>query len=78
VCWREIERDVLDRSLGADPRWTRVTVESGVVWLTGRLEWQGDVALAERLARHVPGVVSVRNRLDYAWKGDGPHAGVAR
>jgi len=68
---REIERDVFDRALAADPRRVRVTVENGVVWLTGRLEWQGDVAAAERLSRCVAGVVGVRNRLDYAWQGGG-------
>ena len=68
---REIERDVFDRRLAADPRRVRVTVENGVVWLTGRLEWQGDVAAAERLSRSVAGVIGVRNRLDYAWHGEG-------
>lgn len=71
---REIERDVMAGRLAADPRRVRVTVEDGVVWLTGRLEWQGDVVIAERLSRGVAGVVGVRNRLDYVWDGDGPRA----
>jgi CBS domain-containing protein len=70
----EIERDVFDGRLGADPRMVRVTVADGVVWLTGRLEYQGDMAIAEHLSRRVPGVVGVRNRLDYFWSGPGPRA----
>lgn len=73
---REIERDIFDHRLNADPRRVRVTVQDGVVWLTGRLEWQDDVALADQLTRQVPGVVGMRNRLDYVWNGPGSHADV--
>jgi osmotically-inducible protein OsmY len=51
-------------------------VEHGVVLLTGRLEYEGDVATAVRLIRSVPGVVEVKNRLDYVWNGAGGHAEV--
>lgn len=70
---REVERDLLGAGL-ANPGAVRVTVEAGTVWLTGRVEWQGDVEVAERLSRRVAGVVGVRNRLDYVWRGAGPHA----
>jgi CBS domain-containing protein len=70
---RDIEREFRDHRLTVDPARVRVTTQDGVVWLTGRLEWQGDVVLADRLARRVPGVVGVRNRLDYFWIG-GPRA----
>jgi CBS domain-containing protein len=60
---RDIEREFRDHRLTVDPARVRVTVQDGVVWLTGRLEWQGDVVLADRLAKDVPGVVGVRNRL---------------
>ncbi|HEX9338779.1 MAG TPA: CBS domain-containing protein, partial [Pseudonocardiaceae bacterium] len=71
---RDIEREFRDYRLTVDPARVRVTVQDGMVWLTGRLEWQGDVVLADRLAKGVPGVVGVRNRLDYFWIGVGPRA----
>ncbi|HVV19162.1 MAG TPA: CBS domain-containing protein [Pseudonocardiaceae bacterium] len=50
----------------------RATVTKGVVTLTGRLEYQGDVSTAVRLIRAVPGVIAVRNRLDWQWNGTRP------
>jgi osmotically-inducible protein OsmY len=50
----------------------RATVTQGVVLLTGRLEYQGDVTTAVRLIRAIPGVVAVRNRLDWQWNGTRP------
>lgn len=70
---REIEHQIDTEVFGrAKPGSVRVTVESGVVLLTGRLEYQGDTTTAASLARRVPGVVEVRNRLDWQWNGDGP------
>jgi CBS domain-containing protein len=71
----EIDHDVFDAALHADRHNVRATVEHGVVLLTGRLEYEGDVATAVRLIRSVPGVVEVENRLDYVWNGTGGHAG---
>ena len=71
---RDIEQQFRDHQLTVDPARVRVTVQDGTVWLTGRLEWQGDVVLADRLAKGVHGVVGVRNRLDYFWIGVGPRA----
>lgn len=71
---RDIEQEFRDHRLTVDRARVRVTVRDGMVWLTGRLEWQGDVALADRLAKGAPGVVGVRNRLDYFWIGAGPRA----
>ena len=42
-----------------------------MVLLTGRLEYEADVATAERLTLAVPGVVGVRNRMDFVWQGQG-------
>lgn len=69
---REIETDVFGRALRARAGSARVSVEDGVALLLGRLEYHGDVTTATRLARQVPGVVEVRNRLDWQWDGDGP------
>jgi CBS domain-containing protein len=69
----EIDRDVLEGALHANMTMVRATVEDGVVLLTGRLEYEADVATAARLCHDIPGVVSVRNRLDYLWNGAGKH-----
>jgi CBS domain-containing protein len=69
----EIDRDVLAGALHANMTMVRATVEDGVVLLTGRLEYEADVATAARLCHDIPGVVSVRNRLDYLWNGAGKH-----
>ncbi len=65
----EIDRDVFDRLLHANPTMVRATVEHGVVMLTGRVEYESDIAVAVRRIHAVPGVVAVRNRLDYCWDG---------
>jgi len=67
----QVDAEVLDHALHANPTMVRATVEHGVVMLTGRLPYQGDVAVAVRLTRAVPGVVAVRNRLDWFWNGPG-------
>lgn len=68
----EVDTDVLDHAVHARPTMVRATVVKGVVLLTGRLEYQGDVSTAVRLIRAIPGVVAVRNRLDWQWNGDRP------
>ena len=72
----DVDRTVFDDALHADKNAVLASVERGVVLLTGRLEYEADVATAERLALAVPGVVGVRNRMDFVWQGQGPqHAG---
>jgi CBS domain-containing protein len=71
---RQVDADVLGPLPHGHPAVARATVEHGVVLLTGRLEYQGDVITAGRLAGRVPGVVAVRNRLDWQWNGAGPRA----
>jgi CBS domain-containing protein len=63
----DIEREVFQRVLWADLSVVTVTVERGVVILSGRLERRSEVEIAGRLTSTIPGVVDVRNRLDHAW-----------
>jgi len=63
----DVEKEVFQRVLWADPSTVTVSVSRGVVTLTGRLERRSEVEIAGRLTPTVPGVVDVRNRLDYAW-----------
>ena len=65
----EIDRDVFGRLLHSDPATVRTTVEHGVVLLTGRVEYRSDIDVAVRRIAAVPGVVAVKNRLDYWWNG---------
>ena len=64
-----IDRDVFGRLLHANPAVVRSTVEHGVVLLTGRVEYRSDIDVAVRRIATVPGVVAVKNRLDYWWNG---------
>src|SRR5262249_29497415 len=72
----DIERDVtvgvLADALHTDPASARASVDGGVVLLTGRLEYEDDVARAGLLAGEVPGVVAVHNRPGWFWKGRAP------
>jgi CBS domain-containing protein len=67
----EINEAVFDHALHANRNNVLATVEHGVVLLTGRLEYEADVATAERRVESIPGVVEVRNRMDYVWNGQG-------
>ncbi|WP_158888105.1 CBS domain-containing protein [Amycolatopsis anabasis] len=72
----EIERDVLRRALWADAAQARVSVEDGVATLVGRLDSRSECDRAGLLTARVPGVVAVRNRLDFVWDDQdahGPH-----
>ncbi|GAA4523053.1 CBS domain-containing protein [Amycolatopsis samaneae] len=63
----DIERDVLQRALWMAPGQATVTVEDGVVTLVGRLDSRGEAERAGLLCARVPGVLGVRNRLDFVW-----------
>jgi CBS domain-containing protein len=69
----DVDHTVFGDALHADKNNVLASVEHGVVMLTGRLEYEADVATAERLTRAVPGVVEVRNRMDFVWTGQGVH-----
>jgi CBS domain-containing protein len=64
---REIQQEILVRTLCADTDAVSVTVEGGVVTMLGRLERKCEVEIAGRLVPKISGVVEVRNRLDYTW-----------
>jgi CBS-domain-containing membrane protein len=65
----DIRKDIVDTMLlhefVVDPRTYRVTVESGVVTMEGTPETAALGHALVRKARHVPGVVAVRDRLTY-------------
>lgn len=62
---REIVDDVLLRALWIEPGTVLVTVQDGVVTLTGHLEHESLVPMAVHLTRTVPGVVDVVSRLTF-------------
>lgn len=71
-----VERRVLRQALWADPAATSVRVDDGVVTLSGTVDSPSEVLRAERLTEVLPGVVGVRNRLEYT--GDGHQTGSRR
>lgn len=64
----EVEAEVFDRVLRARPGSYRVSVTGGCVTLLGLLERRSAVRIAGQLTAQVPGVLEVRNRLDYVWQ----------
>ncbi|MGA5316963.1 CBS domain-containing protein [Streptomyces pseudogriseolus] len=62
---RAVRRDVLGPALRLTPRAVAVTVEDGVVTLTGRLERRSEVDVAVRAAGGLDGVVAVVDQLSY-------------
>jgi osmotically-inducible protein OsmY len=60
----EIRTDVFARVLLQEPTYT-VTVNNGIVLLSGKLDRRSAVEIAERLVRAVDGVVDVVNGLTY-------------
>jgi len=65
----DVRKDIVDGILLheylVDPRQFRVTVEAGVVTMEGTPETAAFGRALIRKARHVPGVVAVRDRLSY-------------
>ena len=62
---REINHDVILGEFMVDPARVQVTVVDGIVTLAGRPETSDTGHEIVRRVRHVPGVVAVRDRLDY-------------
>jgi osmotically-inducible protein OsmY len=56
---------VLQRTLGIDPKQVQVDVDDGVVALTGAVGRRSTAAIAARLTRQVPGVVAVLDHIRY-------------
>ena len=63
---RDVVEEVLWRSLGVPGDVVDVTVDRGVVTLTGQVERRSTAQLAVRLTRQVSGVVEVVDALGYA------------
>lgn len=61
-----VRQDVFRRVLWIDPATVTVTVADGVVTLSGTLERRSEVELAEALTARTPGVVAVRNELEFS------------
>jgi CBS-domain-containing membrane protein len=64
--------EVLARTLWLDPLTVTVTVQDGIVTLSGRLERKSLVPMAVHLTRRVPGVVDVVSQLSFDWDDDRP------
>lgn len=62
---RDVQDEVLRRTLWVEPRTVEVQVRDGVVTLTGRTDRRSTAELAVALTRTVPGVVDVTDRLDF-------------
>lgn len=63
----EIEHDVLAGTLRLAPETIRVTVDDGVVRLTGRVAERADIRVIVRLCRSVDGVVALHESIEYAY-----------
>lgn len=63
----EIEHDLLADTLRLAPDTIRVTVDDGVVRLTGRVEERADIRVIVRLCRSVDGVVALHESIEYAY-----------
>jgi CBS domain-containing protein len=63
--WQEIETDPLIRSYWRRPGSYDVSVENGVVTLTGRVDSKEHAHLIEAFVDRVPGVVAVTSRLHW-------------
>jgi CBS domain-containing protein len=63
----DVEREVFQRVLWADPSAVTVSVDRGVVILAGQLDRRSEVEIAGRLTPTIPGVIEVRNRIEHAW-----------
>ncbi|MCE7011021.1 CBS domain-containing protein [Kibdelosporangium philippinense] len=63
----DVQREVFQRVLWVNPNAVVVSVNNGTVTLNGQLGKRSEVEIAARLTTTIPGVVDVRNRLDYVW-----------
>jgi CBS domain-containing protein len=70
----EVMREVFMRALWADPTQVQVSVQDGIVTLSGELQQHSSVPVAIRLTRGVDGVVDVVNRLTFAIDDSGARA----
>jgi CBS domain-containing protein len=69
---REIVDEVLVQTLWVDPLTVRVTVQDGIVTLSGQLKRKSLILAVVHLTRRVPGVVDVVSRLSFDRDDDRP------
>jgi CBS domain-containing protein len=62
---REVVDEVLVQTLWVDPLTVRVTVQDGIVTLSGQLERKSLILAVVHLTRTVPGVVDVVSQLGF-------------
>ncbi|MGZ4592268.1 MAG: CBS domain-containing protein [Actinomycetes bacterium] len=62
----EVMREVFMRVLWADPATVQVSVQDGIVTLSGELQTSSSIPVAVHLTKSVEGVVDVVNRLTFA------------
>lgn len=62
---RAVQKEVIGNTLWLVPQTITVTVEDGVVTLTGRLERRSDITIAVNMTGRLDGVVGVVDRLSY-------------
>ncbi|MFI5612045.1 CBS domain-containing protein [Amycolatopsis sp. NPDC051903] len=58
---------LLWKALQLGPERARAMVHDGVVTVAGRVERRSEIAAVTRLVEAVPGVIEVRNGLDFVW-----------
>lgn len=63
----DIAREVLARTLWADPNSITIEVADGVVTLAGRFDRRSEAEIATKLTAARPGVVGVVDHLSYEW-----------
>jgi CBS domain-containing protein len=61
----EIQKDIVERVLWAEPSAIAISVREGEVEVAGELETSTDVEIFEQLVAKVPGVVSVQSRVTH-------------
>jgi CBS domain-containing protein len=71
----EITGDVLGETLWISPDTIRVTVDDGVVTLTGKVEQKSLIPIVERLCASVDGVVAIHQNLDFTFDDTNVKAG---
>lgn len=67
--WDEVIKDVIAGEFGLDPEMFVVTVQSGIVTVTGSVDRRPNALSLLATIRHLEGVIGVRDRLSYPAEG---------
>lgn len=73
----DVRREVLERALWLRPTEVAVSVDNGVVTLSGTMERRSEAEIAVRLTHAMPGVVAVEDNLEYSWDDVGARLGTS-